>query len=614
MPLLCCLLLAALLAATAPPGLAQDAASTDPPPVSDPAGADPTATDSTAAGSSGATEADAPPLTTATRSGALTAYAEPYYLLSELNAGLPADTPVNLQTPQAALEHFVQASRAERYAEAARALNLNLLPADAQAERAAPLAERLFYVLDKQLGFDWEGLPDRPDGASTQPAGPDDPLIGQPRRSLLIGTLSQADRDVAIRLQRVKVGDGAPAWVFSPQTVENIEGLYRQYGPGPVDRLVPAWARVEVVGQTALWSWLALLVGLVLVVLLAWGVRRVTRRRLQDADSHWVRGLSERVATPVAVVVGLLLLDLLATVVLSLPAFVTTPLLVLLIAAFVWLAMRTIEYLTEHVARDQGVDSLKELSGDERTRQQHWLTYLSVGRRVLLFVVFLLGVGLVLSQFQSLEALGFSLMASAGVATVLLGIAAQPVLGNIVAGLQIAFTKPVRIGDSVVYEGDWGYVEDITYTYVLIQTWDQRRLVVPLRHLVTHPFENWTLRSAHLVKPIHLYADYTLDVDRVREKFDALLRSSDEWDEENEPTVQVTAVEDETIEIRALCSAKDPSTAWDLHCRLREELVAFLRDLDGGRYLPRQRVEDVGGAAASATASAGSAAAADATA
>ena len=518
-------------------------------------------------------------------------YADAYYALDALNAGLdaPAERP-NLQTPQAALEHFVRTSRAGRFEEAARALNLNLIPEDQQAAEAAPLARHLFYVLDTQLGFDWEGLPDRPDGASIPPSGASDPMAGQPRRSLRIGTLDLDGRDVAVRLQRVRVGEEAPVWVVSPQTVENVPSLYERYGPGPIDRAVPAWARVEVLGQTAIWTWLALLAGIALVALFAWAVQRVTKRMLGDADSHWLRGLGDRIATPVGVFVGLLLLDLFASLALSLPGPVTTGLTIAVVVAFVWLAMRTIAYLTEHVAAEQDVDSVEDLATGDEKQEQRWLTYLSVGRRVLLFVVFLLGVGIVLSQFQSLEALGFSLMASAGVATVILGIAAQPVLGNIVASLQIALTKPVRIGDSVLYEGSWGYVEDITYTYILIQTWDQRRLVVPLRYFITRPFENWTMRTSHLIKPIHLYADYTLDVDRVRDKFDELLRASDSWDEETEPTVQVTAVDDETVEVRALCSAKDPSTAWDLHCELREQLVAFLRDLDDGRHLPHRRV------------------------
>ena len=566
-------LVAALVVAAAP------SAQPDPPPDSSVVAVPPSA--------SGQEKADALSGT----DGALAGYEDPLYPLDALNAGLDApDEPVNLQSPQAALEHFVRAGRASQWSEAARALNLNLIPEERQSEVAAALAEQLFYVIDTQLGFDWEGLPDRPDGASDQGMGQNDPLLGQPRRSLRLGQLTIDERDVVLRLQRVRVGDGSPVWVVSAQTVENVPALYDAFGPGPIDRAVPEWARVQVLGQTPIWTWLALLLSAAVFGLLAWASGGWAKRRLEQADSHWVRGLGERVAVPIAFVVGFFALSVFAGTALSVPGAVTTALTVVLVAAVMWLASRAIAGLTEELAQDEDVEDLQSLSSDGTNQTQHWLTYLSVGRRVLLFVVFLLGLGVVLGEFESFQSLGVSLMASAGVATVLLGIAAQPLLGNLVAGLQIALSKPLRIGDSVVYEGDWGYVEEITYTYVLIQTWDQRRLVVPLRHLVTHPFENWTLRDAHLIKPIAFHADYTLDVDRVRDKFDEILRGRDDWDGEKEPTVEVVGAGDETIEVRALCSAKDPSTAWDLHCALREELVAFVRDLDGGAHLPRRRV------------------------
>ncbi len=518
------------------------------------------------------------------------AYHEAYHVLSKLNEGLPTPgTTGNLQTPQAALEHFVRAARQGDFDSAAQTLNLNMVPEERRAALAPIIARQLFYVMDKQVGFDWEGLPDRPDGAADQAMGGSNPLLGQPRRSLLLGTIPLDGRDVALRLQRVRVGDAAPVWVVSPQTVENVPALYERYGPGPVDRVMPGWARTEVLGAAA-WTWLALALALVALVGIGWGVRRITRRALDKSDSMWLRAIAGQVATPFAVLLGAFGLYLLASAVLSMPRFVTTTLLVVTIFAFVWLCMRAISAITEVVTKEQNFDGLQELSAGEGSEQQRWLTYLSVGRRVLLFVVFVFGVGLVIAQFQSLEKLGFSLMASAGVATVLLGIAAQPVLGNIIASIQIALSRPVRIGDSVLYEGNWGYVEDITYTYVLIKTWDERRLVVPLRYFITHPFENWTLRDTHLIKPIYLHADYTIDVEQVREKFGEMLRASDLWDEKNEPSVLVTSAGDETVEIRALCSAANPSDAWDLHCELREKLVAYVRDLDGGAHLPRRRV------------------------
>ncbi|WP_218127057.1 mechanosensitive ion channel family protein [Catalinimonas alkaloidigena] len=530
-------------------------------------------------------------------SDAITEYNEAYYVLKKLNAGLPAPPQrPNLQSPQAALEHFVRAGRARDFDEAARVLNLNLVPQGEQAAKARILATNFYYVLDKQIGFDWESLPDRPDGASTEPSMPNDPLVGMPRRSIRIGALDLDGRDVAIRLQRVKVKEASPVWVFSPQTVENIPALFYRYGPGPIDRMMPTWARAKFMGRTSLWVWLAFLVAIGLVSLLAWGVRKITKRQFARADSYWTWGIGDRVATPFALFISILLLFILAKLVLSLPAGVDMTLLVLLITSFLWLAMRAIEYFTESVARDTRQGDIKELAGEDGADQQQWLTYLSVGRRVLLFIVFLLGLGIIFSQFRALQTFGLSLMASAGAATVILGIAAQPLLGNIVASIQIALTKPVRIGDSVLYEDNWGYVEEITYTYILIKTWDKRRVVVPLRYFISKPFENWTMRNSHLIKPIYLHADYTLDVDQIRHKFETLLQESDLWDERIPPVVQVTSVEDETMEVRALCSAKDAASAWDLHCELREKLVAYVRDLNEGRHLPRRRIvvtEDV---------------------
>jgi hypothetical protein len=195
-----------------------------------------------------------------------------------------------------------------------------------------------------------------------------------------------------------------------------------------------------------------------------------------------------------------------------------------------------------------------------------------------------------LSQFSSLRQIGVSLLASAGVIGIIVGFAARNVLGNVIAGLQIAITQPVRIGDNVLFEGQWGYIEAITYTYLTIQTWDKRRVIVPLNYFTMHPVENWSKTSSHMIKPIYLYVDYTIDVEQIRQKFDELLRNAEKWDEETEPSVQVTGFTDETLEVRALCSAKEPTAAWNLHCQLREDLTAYVRDLEGGRYLPRRRL------------------------
>lgn len=518
-------------------------------------------------------------------------YDEAYYVLGELNAGLPElETPVNLQTPQAALEFFLINARNSDFAAAAHALNLNLVRRQQQVARAPVLAQQLYQIISQQALINWESLPDRPDGQVEAMGGTNETMAGQPRRSILLGTIALDGRDIAIRLQRVKVGGADPVWVFSSQTVENIPALHQRFGPSPLHQYIPTWAQNHKGNGTALWEWIVL-AGLVLIAIgLTWLLRSLIRFGLGRVKNTWLRAMNTTIATPLALAFGFLLLHVLVRSLLTLTgptARIAIPsLLLAMIGALTWLGMRVITFLSEHVARHYA----HRLSGDNEKRQRQLFTSITVARQVLVFVALLLGVGVALSQFESLQAVGTSLLASAGVLGVIVGVAAQAVLGNIIAGMQIAVTQPVRIGDNVNFEGQWGYVEEITYTYVTIETWDKRRVIVPLKYLITHPIENWSKTSAHLIMPIYVYADYRINVDAVRQKFDELLRNDEDWDGETQPSIQVTAATEETLELRALCSASDPSTAWSLHCRMREGLVRYIRDLDSGQFLPRQRV------------------------
>jgi len=213
-----------------------------------------------------------------------------------------------------------------------------------------------------------------------------------------------------------------------------------------------------------------------------------------------------------------------------------------------------------------------------------------VARRAVTFIVVIVGIIIILSQFRSFQKLGISLLASAGVATVLLGIAGQSTLGNIIAGIQIAITKPARIGDTVIMRDQWGFVEDIGFTYMIVRTWDERRLVVPLKMVISETFENWSLKNPAQIKPIDFYVDYRMDVDRLRNKFKELLEASELWDREQAPSVQVIAVTEKSMKIRALCSAKDSYAAWDLHCALMESLIKYVGSLDNGAYLAKSRL------------------------
>jgi small-conductance mechanosensitive channel len=537
-------------------------------------------------------------------------YNEAYYKLENLNEGLPdINPPPNLQTPQATLEYFVSTASDSAYLRAAVALNLNLLPNEQQPERGPVLADQLFYLLVQKSLISWELVPDRPDGQLESSPGQENPLAGQPRRSIQLGTIPLDGRDIEVRLQRVKVDDAEPIWVFSPQTVDNIPALYAVYGPTELDRQMPNWAKIQLPGDIPLWQWL-ILTGLALFgILVGWGVRNLVargslgeisiiqwiaehwlNRELKLSENLWLRGTSQIISGPLAVVIGLLTFYLSVQVLLSLSgsfaSLFHTVMVILIIAAITWLIMRIIKFFSDYV----GKQFTDDLGSDDEVQARKVLTYISVARRVLIFLALLIGLGFALSQFRGFETFGLSLLASASVVGIIVGIAAQSVLGNIMAGVQVALTQPVRIGDNVYFEGQWGYIEEITYTYITIQTWDQRRVIVPLKYFITHPVQNWSKNSSHLIQPIYLYVDYQTEVDQIRRKFTELLKNDEDWDEETEPTVQVTGMGDETMEVRALCSAKDPSTAWALHCRLREQLVNYVRSLESGRYLPRRRL------------------------
>jgi small-conductance mechanosensitive channel len=216
-------------------------------------------------------------------------------------------------------------------------------------------------------------------------------------------------------------------------------------------------------------------------------------------------------------------------------------------------------------------------------------TQLIVFRRLAVSAGVALTAGLVLTSIPSVRTVGLSLFASAGVAGIVAGLAARPAVSNLIAGIQLALTQPIRLGDAVVVEGDWGHVAEITATYVTITTWDQRSLVVPLVYFTERPIRNWTKTTTRLLDTIFLYLDYTVPVAAIRAEAQRLLEANTLWDR-RVFAVQVTDLKERSIEIRVLMSAADSGSMFDLRCQMREALIAFLAE----RYpkaLPRSRLE-----------------------
>jgi small-conductance mechanosensitive channel len=201
-------------------------------------------------------------------------------------------------------------------------------------------------------------------------------------------------------------------------------------------------------------------------------------------------------------------------------------------------------------------------------------TQLQFIRRIAIGLIIILTVCAILLSFNNLRKIGTGLLTGVGVGGIIVGFAAQKSLGNLLAGFQLAFTQPLRIDDVLVVEGEWGRVEEITLTYVVLNIWDQRRLILPINYFVEKPFQNWTRNTADILGTVFLYLDYTTPIDPLRQEFTRLLESNPLWDKRVK-VMQVTNTSERTIEVRALMSASSSGNAFDLRCDVREGLLKF---------------------------------------
>lgn len=319
--------------------------------------------------------------------------------------------------------------------------------------------------------------------------------------------------------------------------------------------VTPAIALVAALG-----TWIAAVVGMAIL-------RRLVR------FSVLLTLLVQGLAAPVAIVAPLVALQLVwaatpeGTLWLPRAQRITA---LLLIAALTWLAVRAIG------AVGNAVVVLHPSNVSDNLEARRVQTQTRVLARTLMFFVVLLGAGAGLMMFPGVRQIGTSLLASAGVAGLAAGIAAKPVLGNLIAGLQIALTQPIRLDDVVIIEGEWGRIEEISATYIVVKLWDQRRLVVPLQWVIEHPFQNWTRSESALLGTVLLWVDYGVPLAPLREELARVCESAPEWDH-RVGLLQVVDTNDRAMQVRALVSAADASKAWDLRCRVREALIDYLQ-------------------------------------
>jgi small-conductance mechanosensitive channel len=216
-------------------------------------------------------------------------------------------------------------------------------------------------------------------------------------------------------------------------------------------------------------------------------------------------------------------------------------------------------------------------------------TQVAVIRRFTAVAVAVLAVGTMLTTFREVQLIGASLLASAGVAAAIAAFAANTLLGNVIAGLQLAFGKSLRLDDVVVIDDEWGRIEDITLTYIVLHIWDDRRLILPTSWFTSHPFENWTRNESSLLGSVEFDVDWSVPADRMRDELRAILTETPMWDG-RVTVLQVTDAVGGMVRVRALVSAADAPTLWDLRCAVRERLIGWLREHHPGA-LPRVRAE-----------------------
>jgi small-conductance mechanosensitive channel len=498
----------------------------------------------------------------------------------------PGDV-LDRETPRRTMAGFLKETREGDFGVAASYLDLRAVSA-AQRDRDGPdLAQKLAYVLERRPSLNVSKISDSAEG---------DPASKTPSL-LVVDTLYASEEPVAIALERIHFPDGVNRWLIARSTVDAVPALDAAYGPRPIGVPIPrSLTRSAFLGNEA-WQWIgialfaavAYVAARALAAVIVWAARYFAKRTRTQADD----ALVESARRPLRMVIGALLYRglleplQLTTAVLEVGEHVTYTLLVVGVA---WLALRALgvatAWLDEQTVRD-GVDTF--VSRQVRTQAM-------VLRRVASIAILLVAASFVLLQFEFVRSVGVSLLASAGVVSVVVGFAAQRSLAAIVGGIQFSFAQPVRMGDQIVVEGEFGEVEEIFLTYAVVRLWDKRRLVLPITYFLEKPFQNWTRSGTDLVGAVMVRADFAMPIEPARAELERICEDDPRWDR-GVCKLQMTDADLNGVTLRALVSAADASALWDLRCHVRESLVAFVTRYEGGRFVPRARAQTVADAA-----------------
>ena len=340
---------------------------------------------------------------------------------------------------------------------------------------------------------------------------------------------------------------------------------------------------------TFTWAfWLDLIVGLLIAVAVAALIVIIIRFIAGRARgrSAWVADLERRIRMPGTVLLLVIAVWIAAAATLS-ATLTWWPVLerilhIATVLAGAWTLSTLVTYGMERLMQ---YDALRDGTSPEARRRHTQLTVLN---RLVVVLIAIIALGVVLFSFPEVRAVGTSILASAGVVSVIAGLAAQSTLGNLIAGVQIAFSDAIRVGDVVVIEGEWGRIGEINLSYVVVYIWDERRLILPCTYFTSKPVESWTRRSDKILGTVYMDLDWRVPVDAVREKFMEIIETSDAWDRRS-ANVLVTGSEGGYVTVRFLMSSKDSDDQWTLRCFVREQIMTWLQQ-EHPEALPVTRV------------------------
>ncbi len=514
--------------------------------------------------------------------------AQDWYAIDSLNTGL-TQTPgsVSLRTPRESMRSFRDLTNKGDFESAAHILNLaDLTPAE-QRGRGAERAQQLSEIFQRGKSIRISRLSGRQDAAIEDPTG-ESPHAGEPRRDIELASLEANGDTYDIRLGRYQVGNEEPIWLIMPESVAAIPPLYQEYGPRAFERHIPESLKNSF-GLLRIWEWIAIPLVLLGVALIGKGVYRLIEVVTRWLPSGSPSIFAKQIRGPMALIVMSLLTQALLDYVVSFSAAATITLRVVLIAILAWgtgtVALRLVDTMMLKMTRRLAGQIDDSKPQDDRKL----LTTLYAVRRIIILIMVTAVTIYVLGQIQLFETLGLSILASASVLAVLVGVAGQAVLGNILSSFQLSLAKPIRVGDLVMFEGQWCYVEGIFYTHIRLRLWNERRLIVPVTYFASKAFENLSSKSTKEYRSLVLTLHLSADIAVLREKFIEFAKAEDNVIEHHKLLCCVTDQTGPAQTVTCYLMTVDPLSGWAAEVSVREKLLAFIRD-NHPEWWPREIV------------------------